>query len=949
MDNDQAKKKTGNPNSNLPIKDSKNQMLATKQRPRRGLLSALFSSEVPTPIQTPAFSPKQLSKDEKFRHIIFRKPISLPEKELVNINRPIDDTAYLTRVLQELPPDSARKEPLALLSHQIVEQFGLRLVRTPAILQEVIALGSIPDTELLNKILHQFVRLLHQESVLDVDLLEGLAILLETAHPYAMKARQSVQSDEKKSAPSTMEDLLKKVGISGATSNKIIGLRNAFQTSLIKNGLIKKGTSEGKSFDEKKTEDIPKEKSLVGKTKDRYSQIPHLLSLIDILTDKYVSFHRQAQTTLQEAELLRALARILDAMRDIGVTGINQDKVRKKVYDALAKTANDTQVDLTVSLWANYAIQALIRLEDNGSVVSEWISRGKSLLTVIKSLKEVWNSWDLTQLPMAYATAKEAFHFDHQPESWYESLWYCQLLIRAGQFQALEEYLYKNKTGQSETLLPLCPDRCLPTFQLGLMAALDGVLRDSKWPDGVKMGCLQLLQDMFLNQTHWYTEPAKSLDQTWRDYLRHTAKAAKKLMLYSGQAYHAQQEIVQGAIIDQLVAYLDEPTLCQQAQGILSALRHPSVKPPLTRSQSQLLEEHAPLAKILKVSTSGTQPSKRGQTLLVPAREAMEKHLVWKLETLRSRTLTSSDVEQALAYYVPPKSILSDEDKELPFDLMESSLHFLGLIQEDPANKRTPAELETKESAESMEEEKEEEEDGEEKEKKVSRSNREEKSLTGSKAYSSVASFGVVNTQDLSRCTLDCHLVTGTVDPTFITQWRRNYGNDLTRFLLVYCEDTESKSSSDTASGSWYFVGQTGEGEYLEGILQDDQAWLKTVSVKAKNYLTTLAQDLKQLFILVQSARSITALSSPVAILQDDQAEVTRKMKQDLLQGLHHLIVVNRKPLDTSTKTTVLLLTAGAGSGKSTYGVYLQRFYGSTINPVVTFPYLFPCANSSTG
>ena len=725
------------------------------------------------------------------RHTIFRKPTSLPEEDIIDINRPIDNTTYLAEVLKRLPEGSARKEPLMLLSDQVVEQFRLRLVRTPAILQEVVALGSIPDPRLLHKILQQFLNLLVQEAALDVDLLEGLAVLLETAHPQALRGKSTdSKTDEKESVAeekstldqlkekattvgekilketvgSTMAPLVMKTGKSAleavgkgiekskqtvshlsaqyqasqlketlssaadtvtqlesvvrSTVNKKIGsLRDAFQTLLIERGLIKEPlftdnlspipisdvTSSSSSAtttsstanqetmiqtDEKyPIRSQPQKLRPAGSATDRYSQITHLLLLLDKLTDKYTAMHRQSQTAIQEAEILRALGRVLDAMRDIGVTGISKEKVRKKVYDALVGSANNRNADPAVSLWANYAIQALIRLEDNGSMMSEWIARGKNLLTVVKSLKEVWNTWDLTQLSQAYDAGKEAFKIDHQPESWYESLWYCQLLIRAGQFQDLEEYLYQNKPGKSDC--PLCPDRCMPAFQLGLMATLDGVIRDPKWSEPIKAGCFQLLQDMFLNEKHWYTEPAQSKDPTWREYLEEKGQKAKKLVLYSGRAYQARKEAVQGAILDQLVAYLNEPALYQTAQGVFSALRHPRVKPPLTKNQSQLLEEHAPLAKLYKASQSNlvSTPAKPSQILLVPAKEAVEKHLVWKLETLRADDLSTSETDQRLAYYVPPKSLRKDQDKDPPFDLMEGSLYFLGLLAEDPAQK----------------------------------------------------------------------------------------------------------------------------------------------------------------------------------------------------------------------------------------------------------------------
>lgn len=984
------------------------------------------------------------------RAVIFRKATPLPEDEPVDLNRPIDDTRYLARVLRELPKDSARREPLELLSHQVIEQFARRLVRRPEILQEVIALSSVPDAELLHKILQQFLNLFAKEAALDVELLEGLAILLESAHPDAMSAIKSARSTErevetpekeplskkiKEELPKAVPEALADIGVIsdkavpliedvGESAIKVVrNIREAFKSFLNKKGSTKptaptstdtsvvetKGNATvttSSTSDSKHTPSntSPRELSPSGSANSDDNQINHLLSLLNTLIEKYLAFHRQAQTAVQEAELLRALARVLDAMRDIGVIGVSQDKTRKKVYDALAGTADDEEADPAVSLWANYAIQALIRLEDDSSILSEWVTRGKNLAKVITNLKEVWNKWDLTKLGEAYTAGKEAFKIDHQPESWYESLWYCQLLIHAGQFQALEEYLYQNKSDKAE---PLCPDRCMPAFQLGLIAALDGVIRDPKWSGTVKSGCLQLLQSLFLNEIHWYVEPEKMPASTWREYFhektQQASQALKKRALYSGLAYQARQQAVQGAALEQLVSYLQDPVLYSEAQAVLSAIRHPSIKPPLTKEQLQLLEQHAPLAKILKVSQTGSTltPTKPSQVLLIPAKEVVEKHLAWKLDRLRASVLASANQDHdALTYYVPPKGLRKNQDEEPAFDLLEASLHFLGLTPKNPADRKAtakpaaplissasssitttsapttepsnvradiqPAEgkvddmemvvQDGKHTIPSVSEppslsplpKKEQKYEVDEQRRRVLDTNNREKYKASSVEASSSSAITADEQQqpindsspatssaaDLSRCTIDCRRVTGSIDPDFANQWRRAYSHDATRFLLVYCEEVvenrqktlptisssvSAESNNSKTIGSWYFCGESGEGEYLEGTLENGHDWLKkeNISSSAKQCLLGLLPLL--------TPKDATIPAEIVVLLQNPQAEVTQQIKRHLLSGLKHLAVVNRTPA-TPQPQQVLLLTGDAGSGKSTYGLYLQRF-----------------------
>jgi hypothetical protein len=995
------------------------------------------------------------STNGKPHTIIFREPTRLPEEELIDTNRPIESTVYLSRVLSELPPGSAREPPLSQLSHEVVEQFGLRLVRTPAIVREVIALSRVPDPELLHKILQQFLNLLSQEAALDVDLLEGIAELLETAHPQAMRPPADKAGEETSPLVSGLDEskfgvktglntlnaavgtiigttvgkegldtavnlaasVAERAGMLMQASQKKMGsLRKALEGLLGRPGktastLGSSSSTESSSPDceagtsKKKTE--AKESTLPDRHVTKYDQMNHLIQLLGKLVDKYQIFHAQSQTALQQAELLQALARVLDAMRDIGVTGIRQDEVHKKVYQALEATANHqesgeiTVAEITVSLWANYALQALIRLEDDGSAIGEWITRGVKLAQMIKSVKALWDEWDFSQLGEAYKVGKEALQVDHQPESWYESLWYCQLLIRAGDLQGLEAYLYEDKPDEKSRSVPRCPDRCLPPFQLGLLTVLDGVLRDPHWPESVQVGCLQLLQDLFLNEAHWYTEPAQSPHPTWRAMMVEKAQAvvqkAKKTFLYTGEAYRLGQKAVQSAVLDQLVSYLQEPGLSSLAQAVLLALRHPSIQPPLNASQSQLLEDRASLAKILRTrqgqtTTIATTPS---QVLLIPAREAVQKHLVWKLENMRTGVLSAPEVDRSLLHYVPPKGLRQRDDKAPPFDLLAGGLHFLGLTPKDPAvevlRSRESKETETKSASPNPKEEKikslelkavEEldeksgRDSGKIKKETKDREVKETHFLRELKyevpeARPEQLEFSALpaQTQPLSsRCIVDYRRMTGAVDQVFVSQWRRTYHGDATRFLLVYVEQTapvpgsslsksqssesqslksdESEDSRLSSSGTqleekdtlapqyqWYLCAQTGEGESIKGVLNKAPQALKKLTdspaIQAK-----LREVILYLNKLSHPAAP-TDTPDPLLRLQTPGSGEAQWLQNLLLSGLNHLAVVNGQPLNALSGATpqVLLLTAEAGSGKSTFGLYLERFLWQHYQP----------------
>lgn len=127
-----------------------------------------------------------------------------------------------------------------------------------------------------------------------------------------------------------------------------------------------------------KTKDVTSFTELGKSASSHYNNIPHLVSLLKGLIKKYKDFHAQGEVSPQEIVILRSLARILDALRDIGMTGFDDEKADspdvpdQKLRDQLMQlleTRADDQENTLLSLWANYAIQAVLRLDDKGSAV----------------------------------------------------------------------------------------------------------------------------------------------------------------------------------------------------------------------------------------------------------------------------------------------------------------------------------------------------------------------------------------------------------------------------------------------------------------------------------------------------------------------------------------------------------------------------------------------------
>jgi len=136
---------------------------------------------------------------ESIIHIkIFRISLMFPDIELIDIDRPIDTTLTLASLLKALSESNPRYPALYDLAIQIIEEFAQRSIRTKNLLLEVVALGTIPRPQLLHKVLQTFLNRIQEEAALDVDMLEGLAILLESADPIALRAskKEDDNSDE---------------------------------------------------------------------------------------------------------------------------------------------------------------------------------------------------------------------------------------------------------------------------------------------------------------------------------------------------------------------------------------------------------------------------------------------------------------------------------------------------------------------------------------------------------------------------------------------------------------------------------------------------------------------------------------------------------------------------------------------------------------------------------
>jgi len=146
-------------------------------------------------VEVKVVSQKINSTDQPIEPIIhvkiFRISLMFPDIETIDIDRSIDTTLTLSSLLKALSESNPRYPALYDLAIQIIEEFSQRSIRTKNLLLEVVALGTIPRPQLLHKVLQTFFNRIQEEAALDVDMLEGLAILLESADPIALRASKN--------------------------------------------------------------------------------------------------------------------------------------------------------------------------------------------------------------------------------------------------------------------------------------------------------------------------------------------------------------------------------------------------------------------------------------------------------------------------------------------------------------------------------------------------------------------------------------------------------------------------------------------------------------------------------------------------------------------------------------------------------------------------------------
>ncbi len=639
----------------------------------------------------------------------------LADKNPVNEDRLVEDTSQLVAVYNAITTRTADHYRLPLLKRlaiEVVEQMSHTHFATEALLQEAIVLGQLYHPQVMHYLLQAFHEAIKKTNLIKVELLEGLADVLEQADvtTFAMEPEEfklpvthhQQEEDSRKTRLEKMGGWLKSGLKSGVTStlrtitgqtkpltddDKVMQVQGVIEKGVdyLKDKLTEKGliteteTKVDVAITERQTLSQNKGKEIKTEAQDsqgKWDNVDTLVKLLQALSERFKNFNASSSNQSQQVRLLKALVRVLDAATDlqIDLQSLKDESgtlFTENLYQQLLPLANSQKESTSVelSLYANYGIQALLRLPAESNWLMGAINLGGSVLTVFNELTQMYKDGDvLGHAQTICGEVQDYLKIKHAPEPWYDALRFCQYAIAQGEFKALESYLF-GLDAQGESL---CLARYNPIFQLGLLKSLDDLIVNPNWPAAAKAGAFKLLQSMLLEVEEWTVRPEdekatgkqKSTWEKIKKTYEQFKTSAKNELLYFGKAY--QSGWVREQLLRQLRDYLTHPQLQApeiRLELVQSTLVEIQVK--ARQSQDRDLQERVEVIlprvfEAIKPRHASEPPSRQ---LFLSAQKRVQQSLEWKIDECRSRRLTDPGINSELSLYVPPRGLKTDPEK----------------------------------------------------------------------------------------------------------------------------------------------------------------------------------------------------------------------------------------------------------------------------------------------
>ncbi|KAF9355422.1 hypothetical protein BGX34_010487 [Mortierella sp. NVP85] len=246
-----------------------------------------------------------------------------------------------------------------------------------------------------------------------------------------------------------------------------------------------------------------------------------LVKILDLLSKRLRDTH--VQSTHHMHRLTLAVSRVLDAMVDTNVTGLDREKLHHPLHNYLGELKLSRDPFLVYQ--AAYAYQALLCVPDNETIWQTAMRRTGKVLRGVSGLVSAVKGFDLYKFMMglddiqkgfggasmvinivkhAYDdisalvegghgfvdSLKEGFNFERKRD-WYSALRGADMLIQAGEFATFNELVCK------------VPCRLDPAFQWGVCQRLGEVASNPTWDLDTRRGAIELLGEIYRDDEVW--------------------------------------------------------------------------------------------------------------------------------------------------------------------------------------------------------------------------------------------------------------------------------------------------------------------------------------------------------------------------------------------------------------------------------------------------------------
>jgi len=255
-----------------------------------------------------------------------------------------------------------------------------------------------------------------------------------------------------------------------------------------------------------------------------YLDADDLVKILELLGSRLMTTHTQSSHHIQQLTI--AVSRVLDAMADTKVKGLDREKLHEPLSLYLSEIKNVSDPYLVYQ--AAYAYQALLYVPDDETIWQATLRRTGKVIQGVAGLVSAVKGVDLNGFmdglkdiqqgvsgaagvfKLAKSTLDGVTSITDSGKSfvecmkeglgvklkltWYPALRGAESLLRSGQLTSFKRVVCE------------APCRLDPAFQWGVCQLLGEVAADSSWDAKTRGSAVMLLGEMYINKTVWWSQ-----------------------------------------------------------------------------------------------------------------------------------------------------------------------------------------------------------------------------------------------------------------------------------------------------------------------------------------------------------------------------------------------------------------------------------------------------------